>query len=106
MVSSAKYTANAKSWVYDTAIRRAIPALPAPVDYNNKELFENAPPYMIKERSEEEKYRIRETLNLLTDAASRTDAKFAQKKLFCATILDYFQAKMFKSETTCFHYFH
>ena len=28
-----------------------------------------------------------------------------QKKLFCAAILDNFQTKMFKSETTSFHYF-
>ena len=59
------------------------------------------------------KSRIRETKHLSTDADSSTDAigrldqgKISKKKtFFCAAILDHFQTKMFKCQTTSFHYF-
>ena len=57
------------------------------------------------QRKRTKKSRIRETLNLSTDADSCTNAiggwtkaKSAKKKnfFFCAAILDHFQTKMFK----------
>ena len=56
---------------------------------------------------------IRETKHLSTDADSNTDAiggwtkakSAKKKKKNCAAILDHFQTKMFKYETTSFHYF-
>ena len=89
---------------------------------------------VIKKR--QEKSRVRETLNLSTDADSSTDAiggwtkntpkpaylnitascryitaslkqarKISKKNFFCAAIFDNFQTKMFKYETTSFHFF-
>ena len=51
-------------------------------------------------------------MNLLTDMDSSTDtkkillskAKFAQQLLFCVAILQLLLVKVFKSETTSFHY--
>ena len=52
------------------------------------------------------KSRIRETKNFSIDADSRTDTILERLGFFlCLSILDHFQTKNFKSETTSFHYF-